>query len=50
MAEGAYAVDMQPLNRVEQFKIDTNTNDVLVETPASGRAVAFGGIAVVDLA
>lgn len=50
IAEGAYAVDMQPLNRVEQFKIDTNTNDVLVETPASGRAVAFGGIAVVDLA
>ena len=50
MAEGAYAVDMQPLNRVEQFKIDTNTNDVLVETPASGRSVAFGGIAVVDLA
>lgn len=50
MAEGAYAVDMQPLNRVEQFKIDTNTNDVLVETPASGRAVVFGGIAVVDLA
>lgn len=50
MAEGAYAVDMQPLNRVEQFKIDTNTNDVLVETPASGRPVVFGGIAVVDLA
>lgn len=50
MAEGAYAVDMQPLNRVEQFKLDTNTNNVLVETPASGRAVVFGGIAVVDLA
>lgn len=50
MADNAYAVDMQPLNRVEQFKIDTNTNDILVETPASGRPVLFGGIAVVDLA
>ena len=49
MVEGAYAVDMQPLTRVEQFKLDTNTNDILVETPASGRPVVFGGIAVVDL-
>lgn len=50
IAEGAYAVDMQPLTRVEQFKLETNTNDILVETPATGRPVAFGGIAVVDLA
>lgn len=50
MAEGAYGIDMQPLTRIEQFKIDTNTNDVLVETPASGRSIEFGGIAVIDLA
>lgn len=50
MVEGSYAVDMQPLTRIEQFKIDTNENDVLVETPATGRAVTFNGIAVIDLA
>lgn len=48
MVEGAYSIDMQPLNRIEQFKFDTNENDILVETPATGRPVVFGGIAVVD--
>lgn len=50
IAEGAYAVDMQPLTRIEQFKIDTNENEILVETPATGRPVKFGGIVVIDLA
>lgn len=49
MAEGAYAVDMKPLNRIEQFRFDTNENDILVETTASGRPYLFGGIAVIDL-
>lgn len=49
LAEGAYHIDHQPLNRIEQFKLDTNENDILVETPATGRAVAFNGIAVIDL-
>ena len=48
MAEGAYGVDMAPLNRIEQFKLDTNENDILVETPATGRPVLFGGISYVD--
>lgn len=48
IAENAYHVDMQPLNRIEQFRLDTNENDILVETVAAGRAVEFGGIAVVD--
>lgn len=50
IAEGAYHVDMQKLEKIEQFKLDTNENDILVETLATGRPVAFGGIAVVDLA
>lgn len=49
IAEGAYAVDMKPLNRIEQFRFDTNENDILVETTASGRPYLFGGIAVIDL-
>lgn len=49
MAEGAYAVDMKPLNRIEQFRFDTNENDILVETTASGRPYLFGGIAVINL-
>lgn len=49
LAEGAYHIDHQPLNRIEQFKLDTNENDILVETPATGRPVAFHGIAVIDL-
>ena len=50
LVEGAYAIDMQPLVRYEQFKISTNQNDILVETPATGRPVQFEGIAVIDLA
>lgn len=50
MAEGAYAVDMTKLDRIEQFKIDTNENDLLIESLATGRPALFGGIAVVDLA
>lgn len=48
IAQDAYHVDMQPLNRIEQFRLDTNENDILVETPASGRPVAFGGAVVID--
>lgn len=50
IAQDSYHIDMMPLNRIEQFRFDTNENDILVETPATGRSVAFGGIAVVDLA
>lgn len=49
LAQGAYSVDMQPLNRIEQFRLDTNENDILVETPATGRVTVFKGVAVVDL-
>ena len=48
IAQDAYHVDMQPLNRIEQFRLDTNENDILVETPATGRPVAFGGAVVID--
>lgn len=48
IAQDAYHVDMQPLNRIEQFRFDTNENDILVETPATGRPVAFGGAVVID--
>ena len=48
IAQDAYHIDMQPLNRIEQFRLDKNQNDILVETVASGRAVQFGGIAVID--
>lgn len=48
MVEGAYHIDHQPLARIEQFQLLRNENDILVETPATGRPVAFGGIAVVD--
>lgn len=48
IAQDAYHVDMQPLNRIEQFRLDTNENDILVETPATGRTVAFGGAVVID--
>lgn len=48
MAEGAYHIDHQPLARIEQFQLLRNENDILVETPATGRPVAFGGIAVID--
>ena len=48
IAQDSYHVDMQPLNRIEQFRLDTNENDILVETPATGRPVAFGGAVVID--
>ena len=48
IAQDAYHVDMQPLNRIEQFRLDTNENDILVETPSSGRPVAFVGAVVID--
>ena len=48
IAQDAYHVDMQPLNRIEQFRLDTNENDILVEAPATGRPVAFGGAVVID--
>lgn len=48
MAEGAYHIDHQPLARIEQFQLLRNENDILVETPATGRPVAFGGISVID--
>lgn len=48
IAQDAYHVDMQPLNRIEQFRLDTNENDILVETPATGRPVVFGGAVVID--
>lgn len=48
MAEGAYHIDHQPLARIEQFQLLRNENDILVETPATGRPVAFNGIAVID--
>lgn len=48
IAQDAYHVDMQPLNRIEQFRLDTNENDILVETPATGRPVGFGGAVVID--
>nr|DAI49707.1 MAG TPA: major capsid protein [Caudoviricetes sp.] len=48
MVEGAYHIDHQPLARIEQFQLLRNENDILVETPATGRPVAFGGISVID--
>lgn len=48
IAQDAYHIDMKPLNRIEQFRLDTNENDILVETPATGRPVAFGGAVVID--
>ena len=48
MAEGAYHIDHQSLARIEQFQLLRNENDILVETPATGRPVAFGGISVID--
>jgi len=41
---------MGPFDRVEQFRIENNTEDLLIETIATGRTLRYGGIVVIDIA
>jgi putative minor structural protein len=50
ITEGSYAIDMGPIDRIEQFRIDNNTEDLLIETMATGRTLRYGGIVVIDIA
>lgn len=50
ITEGSYVIDMGPFDRVEQFRIENNTEDLLIETIATGRTLRYGGIVVIDIA
>lgn len=50
ITENSYVISMGAFDRYDQFRIENNTEDLLIETLAVGRTLKYGGIAVIDIA